>query len=286
MSLTELVSVAWPSPSVVCLILNRAEKRNALSTELLRALAAELAEATADERCRVIVIAARGTVFSAGADTREERHCAVGAPGSAEALLAKCMQTIETARQPVVARLHADAYGGAVALLASTDLVVASDTARLVMPETLLGLVPTLAAEPIIARLRPRDALEFLALSGAISATQAKEWGLVSRCCPPDELDAQLTNTVQGLLDRGPDALALSKRLVRQWTRERPSDGMDELIRLTAEVVSSDEAREGAVAALERRQPGWVRPGPSPAAIKYAVETRATQAATPTPHAR
>jgi len=262
-----LVDIVNLGPAVFGLVINRPEKRNALNCALLAELADGLRRVTADADCRVVVLAARGRLFSAGADVAEERRFQIGAPGSPEALLMECKALMIGARQPVIARVHGDVFGGAVGIVAAADIIVAQDGAGFILPEARLGMAATLASTTIVQRIGLSAALRLMLLGQRISAKTACEIGLVSLCAEADALDQELADVLACLLASSPSGLAYTKALVREMSDEKRRPGTDDLYRLTRDMVASADVSEAAAAAKAKRPPVWCAPPPSAEAI-------------------
>lgn len=262
-----LLDIVDLGSGVTALVLNRPEKRNAFSVALLTELVSALERLGADAHCRIILLAARGRVFSAGADIADPRVNAVGEPGSSEALLAAAMELIAHVPQPVVARVHGDVYGGAIGLVAAADLIIVQSEARFVFTEAKLGVAPTLAAATVVPRIGQAAALRMALLGDRICGREALEIGLATRCAAPDALDAAVRDILETLIQSSPSGLASCKRLIRDMADTRRRRSTEELFALTRELVASPDAREAASAAAELRLPHWWGAAPETAAL-------------------
>jgi len=260
---TEPLLVTSLAPGVTALILNRPANRNALSVALLQALVDALKQAHADPACRVLVLGSRGTVFSAGGDLKDPRVAWVGEPGSSEALLTEATELLVTAPQPVVCRVQGPVFGGSVGLVAASDIVIVDDDAAFVMNETRLGFAATLAAPLLVSRIGMAATLRMMMLGERISGPTALEIGLATLCSAPGRLDETLAETLGLLLEGGPGGLAATKALVRAAANPATRPATADLYRLNIELVTSDEHKEGATAAAERRRPAWYVPSPT-----------------------
>lgn len=266
-----LVDVVDLGAGVVALVLNRASKRNALSRAILSALVEDLAASAARADCRVIVLAARGPVFSAGADTKEVRTIAIGEPGSPEDLQAQCQNLMSQIRQPIVAYVTGDVIGGAVGLVAAADIVVAADCASFVLPESRLGLAPTLAAPPVVARIGRAAAARLMLLGDRVDARACREMGLVNIDAAPDDLAGALEGVLGALLAASPSGLAACKALARALADDRHRPTSADLFDLTKELVASPDVRAGGEAAARNAPPPWNAKPPSAGRIKLAL---------------
>lgn len=266
-----LVDIIELGSGVVALVLDRAAKRNALSVATWAALATELDEAAKRPDCRVIMLAARGPVFSAGGDNREVRSIAIGAPGSPEQLQLQCQERMALIKQPIVACVSGDVIGGAVGLVAAADIVVAAENAHFVLPEARLGLAPTLAASPLVARIGRAAAARLMLLGERVSARDCREMGLVTICASSDEWAVALERVLAALLSASPTGLAACKALVNSLTATAHMPRAEDLFRLTANLVVSSEARAASEAVARTATPPWAVEPPSAKQITAAL---------------
>jgi methylglutaconyl-CoA hydratase len=247
--------------------LNRPDVRNAFNDALIGEIAAAFADVEASSDTRVVVLAARGNVFCAGADLNYMR--AMSAYGHAEnhadALkVARMFAAVHACSRPVVARVQGDAYGGGVGLAAACDIVIASDNVSFGLSEVRLGIVAATISPHLVRAMGARQAARYMLSAEKFPASRAKELGLVHEVMKPRELDYEVERQAQVLLSSSPSALAATKRLLADVV-EAPLD--DVLLAATAKCIAdarvSPEGREGIAAFLEKRSPSWVpRSGP------------------------
>jgi methylglutaconyl-CoA hydratase len=245
--------------------LDRPEVRNAFNDALIADIARAFADVEADAATRVVVVAARGPVFCAGADLNYMRAMSnySHAENHADALrVARMFHAVHSSSRPVIARVHGDAYGGGVGLAAACDIVVASDTANFALSEVKLGIVAATISPHLVRSMGPRQAARYMLTAERFTAAQARSLGLVHECVSPDELDAGVERLVQALLSCSPAALAATKRLLADVVDVPMED--DVLLAATAKCIAdarvSSEGREGIAAFLEKRAPSWVLP--------------------------
>jgi enoyl-CoA hydratase/carnithine racemase len=238
--------------------MNRPERRNALSLQMLQALTAAVDEAGASDALG-IVIAGNGPVFSAGHDFADVAGADLEA---ARGLLQTCtdlMALIQQVPQPVVARVHGLATAAGCQLVASCDLAVAADVAGFAAPGGRGGWfchTPMVAIGRNVGRKRAFE----LAMSGdVIDAATALDWGLVNSVVPSDDLD----EAVHVLLDRVSRGSAVSKGRGKQALYAQLSLGQREAYDYAVEVMAATsqlpDAQEGMRAFLDKRKPKWER---------------------------
>lgn len=199
---------------VATLTLNRPEKANALSSEMIAALHGALEAADADDTVRVIVIAAAGRIFSAGHDLSEMRDM----PDKAglEALFARCaamMLAIRAASKPVVAKVQGAAVAAGCQLVASCDLAYAAETAKFGVNGINLGLFCATPSVALSRAVAPRQALDLLLTGRLIPASRAAEIGLVNAAVPAEALDGVVAETAALIAAKLPTAVRLGKAL-------------------------------------------------------------------------
>ena len=245
--------------------LDRPDKHNAFDDELVAELTGALRSLEADDATRVVVLAAAGRSFSAGADLHWMRRMAGYSreDNQRDAMhLAALMRTLAHLANPTVARVHGPAYGGGVGLVACCVIAVASPRAPFALSEARLGLVPAVISPYVVTAIGERAARRYFLTGERFGAREAWRLGLVHELAADDAgIDEPVDRIVEGLLACGPAAQREAKELIRA-VAGRPVTG--ELIQDTAEriarVRSSPEGREGVAAFLEKRRAAWLPP--------------------------
>jgi len=246
--------------AVARVTLDRPEIRNAFNDEMLADLSEAFASLRAAGEVRVIVLAAAGAAFCAGADLHWMRRMAgySYAENIADSLrLAGMLHEIYTSPKPVIGRIQGPAIGGGTGLVAVCDIAVASAEAFFAFSETKLGLTPAAISPYLLKRMGERHLRELFLTGERFSAARALEIGLVNAVVPAGELDAAVEARVAQVLTGGPEALAASKELIREiGERDLAANGP-----YTAEVIArlrvGAEGQEGMTAFLEKRRPRW-----------------------------
>ena len=246
------------SRGVVTLTLNRPEAFNALSEGLLDALQAALDRVAADERARVVVIAAAGRAFCAGHDLKEMR----AAPSQAyyERLFAQCgrmMMTIQKLPVPVVARVQGIATAAGCQLVAMCDLAVAARGTRFAVSGVNLGLFCSTPSVALSRNLPRKAAFEMLVTGDFIDADEARARGLVNRVAEPAELDAEVERLVARIVAKPKVALTLGKQLFYRQLETGIEAAYDDAGRTMACNMMDAAALEGVQAFIEKRPPNW-----------------------------
>lgn len=258
------ISVQIDNRGVATLTMNRPELHNAFDDLLISDLTAALQRLDADPAVRVVLLAARGKSFSAGADLNWMRRMADYSheQNLADALgLAELMRTLDTLSKPTIALVQGAAYGGGVGLVACCDIAVATSRATFCLSEVRLGLIPAVISPYVIAAIGARASRRYCQTAELFNAEEGYRLGLLHQVVADEqELATAARQLTEKLLENGPAAMAAAKELVAA-VAGRPVD--DALIGATAARIAdrraSPEGREGLSAFLEKRKPAWVR---------------------------
>jgi len=247
--------------AVARVVLARPEIRNAFNDEMLADLRDTFLALRGEGDVRAIVLAADGPAFCAGADLHWMRRVLKYSyeQNYRDSLaLVEALRAIYENPKPVIGRIHGAAIGGGTGLVAACDISIASTDAVFAFSETKLGLTPAVISPYLLRRMGERNLREYFLTGERFSASRAVELGLVNAAVPAEELDAAIAAKVQMVLTGGPQALAVSKGLIRS-VGER---SLEENGKYTAEMIArlrmSDEGQEGMNAFLEKRKPRWV----------------------------
>lgn len=233
-------------------LLNRPEKRNALNPEMIERLADAFAGPPADGE-RVVLLEAAGPAFSAGIDLRERDGTADGIKP-----FERMLHAMETYPLPIVGAVQGAAIAGGNELALHCDLVVASTRARFGMSVAQIGLAPSwFLCKKLMEVAGPVATKRILFLGDPLSAEEFHDLGLISHIAPPETFSETVDAVVQRLARNAPLALkAIKAVLVRQNTYRDSIDHAD-LDEILGKVRTSEDAREGIAAFLERRPPNF-----------------------------
>jgi enoyl-CoA hydratase len=227
--------------NVLVATMNRPEARNALNPELIQELSAVLKEADADPTVRAIVLTGAGPVFCAGMDLK-----AFARGARFDGLTWFLRDGVAT---PVIAALNGSAVAGGFELALACDLVVAADNASLGIAEVKRGLFAAGGATTLADRIPLAFALEMGLTGELITATRAREIGLVNRAVQADVVRTEALALAEQIAENGPLGVAMTKKLTRERRWAEPTE--------IESVFRSADATEGAKAFAERRTPLW-----------------------------
>ena len=244
------------------LVLNRPQKRNALSRQLIEELTAGVAEAARDESVRVFVLAAEGTVFCAGMDLGEMQARA-NRPDAAELwqqdtrVYRDLVMAIFQLPVPTLAVVQGAVLAGGVGLVAACDFVLAAQRASFMLPEHRRGISPAIVAPLVTYRIGPGRATPLLLSGRTIMADDAYRLGLCHEVAAAESLSIREREWIASVLTGASGALAQTKQLIIDCAASGLSAQIDRAMRVSAEARATPEAREGLAAFLEKRQPRW-----------------------------
>lgn len=245
------------------LTLNRPEKRNALSLEMIAALSQALDEADENPSARVIVISANGPVFSSGHDLKELTAARNNPDRGREFFdqtMRSCsamMQKIVNHRLPVIAEVRGTASAAGCQLVASCDLAVASTEAKFITPGVNIGLFCSTPMVALSRNVANKHALEMLLTGEPCSAQKAVEIGLINRAVPADEVDAQVQWFTDRITAKSQMTIKTGKQAFYQQTHLPLSEAYDYCAQVMVENMLKHDAEEGINAFLEKREAEW-----------------------------
>jgi methylglutaconyl-CoA hydratase len=242
--------------------LNRAGVRNAFDEMSIAELTQAFRTLGADEHIRMIILAARGPVFCAGADLNWMKKMAgyTHAENLADAAqLADMLLTIYQCPQPVVAKVHGDCYGGGMGLVAACDIAIAADTVNFCLSEVKVGLIPATISPYVIRAMGENAARRYFLTAERFSAQEALRIGFTHEVVPGAALDDTVNRIVHALISASPHAVREAKRLVRDIGGAPLTEKLiaDTVARI-ADIRASGQGREGVQAFLEKRKPSWL----------------------------
>lgn len=246
--------------AVFRITIDRPDRLNALTGQVVAALVEALEAARSEPEVRAVVITGAGErAFSAGGDlksldTDNPYVFDASTPGH---FLTDALRVIERFPLPIVARVNGHAAGGGLGLLCACDLAVAADHARFGAPEVKVGLFP-MTILPHMLRVIPRRKLMEMAITGDMwSAAEALEMGLVNYVVPAAELDDATDRLLARVVDKSPTAVRLGKHAVSAVSEMTMAQAFDFTQSFVRQVTATADATEGMAAFREKRDPDW-----------------------------
>jgi methylglutaconyl-CoA hydratase len=249
---------------VATITLNRPERKNSLSDELVGSLSHMLERAVDDDGVRIIVVTNTGNTFCAGADLKSTTPGLSDTDEAAAAEQAPRRSFVDVFAQmldspkPVIGRIDGHATGGGVGLVAACDISLMRSDAKIGFTEVRIGVAPAVISVVCLPKMNRADANELFLTGDRITPARAAAAGLINRAVEPDELDGAVQEMVDMCLRGGPKALAAAKELIHRVPSMDRRTAFDWTSTRSRELFESDEARVGIAAFRERRDAPWI----------------------------
>lgn len=245
---------------IATVTLNRADKRNALSRELIADLTRAFESVRDDRSVRCVLVTAAGNVFCAGMDLAELQESvdipAESTPVWEDALrLAKLYDLIYTLPKPTIAAVQGTAVAGGAGLVTVCDLAIAVPEARFGYPEVRRGLVAAMVMPHLMRHVGERMARYLLLTGELIEASEALRAGLINEIAPMDQLSTRALALARSCVEGGPSALAKTKEFLAQFSRQAIS--IEKAAQGSAEPRLTEECREGLRAFFGKKPAPW-----------------------------
>ncbi|HEX2475071.1 MAG TPA: enoyl-CoA hydratase/isomerase family protein [Lacipirellulaceae bacterium] len=253
--MSRLVLVETVERGIVMVTLNRPERRNALSIDLLDQLYVAIEQLASDPAHRVVVLRGAGPVFSSGLDLREAADSALVERSAAA--VSRALDLLRTTPLVMIAAVQGGAFAGGAGLMAACDIVIAAADAKFSFPEVRRGLLPALISNVLLHRVREGDLRELLLAGEAVDANRAREVGLVQRVVPAEQLMDEALRVANSIVSGGPQTIRQTKSLLNAMYSSTTSPAGPDLVAMHLTARNSAEAREGLAAFAEKRKPNW-----------------------------
>ncbi len=251
------------SGGVVTLNLARPEARNALNAEMIAELTQLFRDLSKDDSVRVLILAADGQTFCAGADANwmKSQKGVTEIENLADAQkIFDLFRSVYEFPRPIIARVQGGAFGGGAGLMCCSDIVVMADDAQTAFSEVRLGVVPATISTFVLRKIGEGRARELFLTGRRISAHECLNLGLVTEVVSLAQLDEAIARWTSELLKASPTAQAVTKELLR----EVPLLSLEQAREFTPQRIAkqrvSSEGQEGLSALLEKRAPNWSVP--------------------------
>src|SRR5438876_3535569 len=252
-----VVLVEKQTPQIRAIVLNRPERRNALTLELLNELNAAIKVASEQPQERVLILRGAGAAFCTGLDLKEAADQTK--THATAAMVAKTLITLSQTRLITIAAVHGAAVAGGAGIMSACDFVIAAEGTRIGYPEVRRGLVAGLVMTFLRRQVGERNMRELLFGSELIDAKRALEIGLVNRVVARDELMSEAQKFTASVLQGAPNALTQTKKLIEELWSTSVQQDVDLALKHHMQARESAEAREGIAAFNEKRPPKWTK---------------------------
>jgi methylglutaconyl-CoA hydratase len=250
-----VVQIEKQTPQISVVTLNRPERRNALTIELLNELIAAIKVTSDQPHERVLILRGAGKAFCTGLDLKEAAD-PKKAHMTAE-LVAKTLVTLSETRLITIAAVHGAAVAGGAGIMSACDFVVAAARTKIGYPEVRRGLVAGLVMTFLRRQIGERHMRDLLLGSELIDAERAREIGLVNRVVAPADVMEEAQKFANAVLQGAPGALAQTKKLIEELWSTSVKEDVDLALKYHMQARDSAEAREGIAAFNEKRPPRW-----------------------------
>ena len=237
--------------------LNRPDVKNAMNIKMVEEIT-EVFRALHDNRTiRCVVLAGAGGTFCAGGDIKEMKTKSV--PGNGSRInLDVMLRTVNESAQVVIAKVEGAALGGGLGLVCVSDIAIASETAKMGLPEVRLGVSPAYISPYVIQRIGLTRARELMMTGRRFDGIKALEYGFVHVACSPEELEHCIEVELDEIRQCAPGAIAATKELIFAVYDTPLDDTVEYRANLLNTLRSSEEAQEGMHAFIEKRPATWV----------------------------
>jgi enoyl-CoA hydratase/carnithine racemase len=243
------------------LVLNRPEKRNALSGELIQELGAAIEAAARDDRVRVVVVRGEGAMFSSGMDLNDLRRLSEN-PGEVRVFRRSILawwNLLEEMPKPTICQIHGAALGGAFELALACDFRTMAEDAVAGILEVRLGLLPDVGGcSRLPAVVGLGNAKELIMTGKVIDGREAHRIGFANRIAPADALDEATGALANELLACAPRAVGLAKRVMDAAAKPALAVTLEQEVAAQETLAASEDFAEGASAFFEKRDPDFV----------------------------
>lgn len=249
---------------VALIAMNRPEVHNAFDEAMIREVIEAFRDLGGDDSVRVIIVAAEGKSFCAGADLNWMKRASEydedqNREDAGE--LALMLNAIYACPKPVIARVQGNAFGGGVGVVAAADIAIGVSDVQFALSEVKLGIIPAVISPYVIEAIGARYAHRYFITAERFSGSEAYRIGLLHDLAPSiDAMDEMIAALCTTLLGNGPRAIEAAKNLI-QAVAQKPIDDelMEDTIERIAQIRSTPEAKEGIGAFLQKRKPNWVK---------------------------
>ena len=243
-------------------VLNRPDKRNALTRDMIQQLQAGFDTLAQNDSLRLIVLKAEGSVFCAGMDLGEMQDRALSNDGQAEwqkdsEVYASCLQAIFEIQVPTIAVMQGPTLAGGVGMVLACDFILASTSSFFMLPEPARGITAAIVTPFLNFRVAPGVANHLLLSGERMNANRAFEVGLVYDVTALDELNDRAAKLINAILTGSRSALAITKSHLQNCLPFNLEQQLSHSIQVSASARETEDAREGLAAFIEKRQPAW-----------------------------
>ncbi|MEH6836130.1 MULTISPECIES: crotonase/enoyl-CoA hydratase family protein [Falsihalocynthiibacter] len=257
----ETITIETDGRGVATLTLNRPDKHNALSAQMIDEVTRAAGMLGADDAVRVVVLTGAGRSFCAGGDLGwMQQQIAADAPTRRReaAKLAYMLQALNTMPKPLIGKIQGAALGGGIGMVCVCDIAIGVEGAKFGLTETKLGLIPATIGPYVLARMGEARARRVFMNARIFLGVEAVTLGILARAVAVQDLDAAVEAEVVPYLACGPKSVAAAKALARQFGPVIDAAAIDASIDALIACWDGAESAEGIAAFFEKRAAAWV----------------------------
>jgi|TARA_B100001094_G_C18196276_1_gene811371 enoyl-CoA hydratase/carnithine racemase len=240
--------------NIMTLTLNRPEKKNALNNVMMNEICYALAYAKQERSIRVVIIAAEGDIFCAGADLRREKSESnvpeLDGANDISILLRHLYK-------PVICKIQGSVLAGALLMVTNSSHAVAVEEAKFSAPEILRGLWPHMVMAGLFRVMPKRAGLDFIMRGQPIDSKKAEEWGLINKSVSANELSSEVDDLAKELASLAPGTMQFGLEAYEKQDALAFDEALPFLQKQIAKTFEGPDAKEGIAAFLEKRKPSW-----------------------------
>lgn len=256
----QLLTLETDARGIATLSLNRPDKHNALSAQMIAELTQAAAALGADDSVRVVVLRANGPTFCAGGDLmwmKEQIDAGADMRRASALALARMLQALNELPKPLIGAVQGNAFGGGVGMMSVCDVAIGVEGAQFGLTETRLGLIPATIGPYVVGRMGAAHARRVFFSSRRFDAAEAVTLGLLAKAVPADALQAAVMAEVEPYLSCAPGAIAAAKAHIRSLDAPVTEAEINASVDALIAQWEGDEASEGLAAFFEKRAPRW-----------------------------
>jgi methylglutaconyl-CoA hydratase len=245
---------------VLSITLNRPEKRNALSPQMMEELTHALEAAAKNPACGIIILTGAGSAFCAGLDLDHLESLNAKTPAEHRLdteRIAGLLMTLYHLPKPTIAAVNGAAIAGGMGIATICDFTLSVPEAKFGYTEVKIGFVPAVVSAFLRGQVGDKRARDLLLTGRLIKAEEAEQWGLVTRIVEEQDLMREARRLAQCLLRNSPAAMQATKRLLSEHANHHLLEEVESAIRANTEARTTEDFREGIRSFLEKRTPQW-----------------------------
>jgi len=247
------------SNGIATITLNRADRRNAISYELLSDMAAALRQA-ANSPVQVVIVTGAGKAFCSGMDLENLKQLSSRTHEQNlqdSEIMASLFRELYDFPKPTIAAVNGPAIAGGTGLATMCDFTLAVPEAKFGYTEVRIGFIPAIVSSFLIANIGEKRARDLLLTGRIFGAEEAHRLGLVNEIVPPERLMARAQELAGQLLENSPASLQATKKLLSSYTHEQLNRQVKQAVQSNAAIRQTADFKEGITSFLEKRKPTW-----------------------------